>query len=380
MQEEAILVVDDEIANLQKLRRTLINRFPVLAASSGKEALDLIQKNREKIAVIIVDQRMPDMTGIDLLRETLELLPYSARIILTGYTDIDVLMDAINSCKVHRYIVKPWDPPDLLITVERGVEAYRLAKENAQFKKELIRRERLARELEIARDIQNYILPPRHPLIEGFEIGVEYHPAREVGGDLYDFDLGEKVFQIVIGDVSGKSIPAALYGAVFSGHLQTIFSNDLAPADALGILNNNLVARYQTNNYIAVAYCRLDTANGSGVLANAGMPFPFLIQGNEVIRLEIPGLPLGLMNGVNHGELQFQMDPGDVLVLISDGILDAANKEDVFYDTDRFIQSIRNNINEPINLFLKNLYSDLRQFTRDAELSDDVTIVALRRK
>jgi len=68
------------------------------------------------------------------------------------------------------------------------------------------------------------------------------------------------------------------------------------------------------------------------------------------------------------------------LVLISDGILDAANKEDVFYDTDRFIQSIRNNINEPINLFLKNLYSDLRQFTRDAELSDDVTIVALRRK
>ena len=122
MSQETILVVDDEIANLQKLRRTFINRHSVLAASSGGEALNLARQNSD-IAVIIADQRMPDMTGVDLLRQTLDILPHAVRIILTGFTDVDVLMEAINSCKVYRYIVKPWDPPDLLMTVERGLEA-----------------------------------------------------------------------------------------------------------------------------------------------------------------------------------------------------------------------------------------------------------------
>ena len=186
MSDETILVVDDELANLQKLRRTFINRYPVLTASSGSEALELIRKN-DGIAVIVADQRMPDMTGIELLRATLDPLPFAVRIILTGFTDVDVLMEAINSCKVFRYMVKPWDPPDLLMTVERGLESYRLAVENARIRKELIRRERLARDLEIARDIQRYILPPTCPQLDGYDMAVEYHPAREVGGDLYDF-------------------------------------------------------------------------------------------------------------------------------------------------------------------------------------------------
>ena len=187
MENLKILVVDDEIANLQKLQRTFYGRYPMLAAGSGREALDLIQKN-EGIGVIIADQRMPDMSGVELLRQTLVPLPDAVRIILTGYTDVDVLMEAINSCKVYRYVVKPWDPPDMLMTVERGIEAYRLTLENARFRKELIRRERLARELEIASEIQRYILPPECPRLDGYEIAVDYHPAREVGGDLYDFE------------------------------------------------------------------------------------------------------------------------------------------------------------------------------------------------
>src|SRR5262245_56435420 len=117
-----ILVVDDEAANLQKLRRTFVQRYPVIAAQSGKEALECLARERD-VAVIIADQRMPDMTGIELLRRTLEPLPHAIRIILTGFTDVDVLMEAINSCKVFRYIVKPWDPPDLLMNVERGLQA-----------------------------------------------------------------------------------------------------------------------------------------------------------------------------------------------------------------------------------------------------------------
>jgi serine phosphatase RsbU (regulator of sigma subunit) len=379
MPEEIILVVDDEIANLQKLRRTFINRYSVLTASSGVEALELVRGNKA-IAVMIVDQRMPDMTGVEFLRQTQDILPHAVRIILTGFTDVDVLMEAINSCKVYRYIVKPWDPPDMLITVERGLEAHRLARENEQFRKELIRRERLARELEIASEIQRYILPPNCPEIDGYEMSVEYHPAREVGGDLYDFEYDSKSLQIVIGDVSGKSIPAALYGAVFSGQLRTIFSNMLSPAKALKFLNDNLVARYQSNNYIAVAYCRIDLANGTGILANGGMPFPFLVHGDSISRLELPGVPLGLFEGTDYEELEFQLQSGDTLVLASDGAMDAQNTISEFYDVGRFAESIRRNSEREVAELLRNVHTELCRFIGGSELSDDITTVALKRK
>ncbi len=377
MADETILVVDDEIANLQKVRRTFINRYPVLSAATGNEALELVHKN-SGIAVIIADQRMPGMTGIELLQETMPRLPHAVRIILTGYTDVDVLLEAINSCKVYRYIVKPWDPPDLLMTVERGLESYRLVKENEHFRKELIRRERLAREIEIAREIQRYILPPSCPEMENYEMAVEYRPAREVGGDLYDFQKDARTLQIVVGDVSGKSIPAALFGAVFSGQLQALFSHPLPPSEKLAALNASLVARYPSGNYIAVAHCRIDLETGSGMLANGGMPFPFLVRDGNVIRLKASGTPLGLLEGSSYEEIQFQLAPGNTLILTSDGTTDALDAAGNFYDQ-KFAESIGRHSMEKLPEFIRSLHSELRDFTAGAELSDDITIVALRR-
>jgi serine phosphatase RsbU (regulator of sigma subunit) len=379
MSEETILVVDDEIANLQKLQRAFINRYSVLSANSGGEALQIVQKNKD-IAVIIADQRMPGMTGIELLQQSMAILPHAIRIILTGYTDVDVLLEAINSCKVYRYIVKPWDPPDLLMTVERGLEAYSLAKENDQFRKELIRRERLARELEIASEIQRYILPARCPALDDYEMMVEYQPAREVGGDFYDFQKDGKTLQLVVGDVSGKSIPAALYGAVFSGQLQTLFSNPLSPAEKLRALNSNLIVRYPSGNYIAVAYCRIDLEEGAAILANSGMPFPFLVRAGGVLPIEVSGAPLGLLEGSTYEEIHFQLAPGDTLLFASDGMTDTLNSEEELYDMHRFVDSICRHSEKQLPEFMQSLHSELYDFKGRAELSDDITIVALRRK
>ncbi len=380
MEDLKILAVDDESANLHKLRRTFAGRFPVLTAGSGREALDLIGVN-EGIAVIIADQRMPDMTGVELLRRTIPLLPHAIRIILTGYTDVDVLMEAINSCKVFRYIVKPWDPPDLLMTVERGVESYRLTLENAKFRKELIRRERLARELEIAREIQGYILPTYFPGFEGYQMAAEYHPAREVGGDLYDYDWNPAsgMLQAVIGDVSGKSIPAALYGAVFSGHLRTLFTQTLSPGEILGRANAGLIARYRVSNYIAVACVRIEMEKGLCVIANSGMPYPFLLRGRNVERLSVSGVPLGLLEETVYDELSFQLAQGDLLVLASDGALDATDPEGRMYDEFRFIESIRRHASEDAGPLASGLYRDIRDFTQDADVGDDITLLALKR-
>jgi serine phosphatase RsbU (regulator of sigma subunit) len=380
MLEDTILVVDDELPNLQKLQRTFVHRYRVLAASSGVEALKLIEKN-EGVSVIVADQRMPDMTGIEFLRRTMSVLPDAVRIILTGYTDVDVLMEAINTCKVFRYIVKPWDPPDLLMTVERGLETQRLAIENARIRKELIRRERLARELEIARDIQRYILPSQCPAIDGYQMAVEYHPAREVGGDLYDFFVDPEgvALQLVVGDVSGKSIPAALYGAVFSGQLQTLFANSLKPEEKLARLNSSLISRYPAQNYIAVTCLHLDLARGSGSLANAGMPFPYLIREGVVTQLNVPGVPLGLLGETTYDAHSFRMDAGDTLILTSDGALDAMDADQTIYDPERFLESIRRHCARDIPGFVSGLYADIMEFSGSAEVHDDITILALRK-
>jgi len=380
MPQTKILVVDDEIANLQKLQRTLIDRYCVLAASSGTEALEMVRTDGT-IAVIVADQRMPDMSGTEFLRETLEFLPDAVRIILTGFTDVDVLMEAINTCKVFRYIVKPWDPPDLLMTIERGLEAHRLAAENARFRRELVRRERLARELEIAREIQRYILPQQCPALENYEVAVEYHPAYEVGGDLYDFDWdpASGTLQVVVGDVSGKSIPAALYGAVFSGHLRALLAHPLPPAETLKFLNSSLIERYKVNNYIAVADLRLDLRDGTGFLANGGMPYPYLVRQSDILQLPVPGVPLGLLEDSHYEPIAVRLDKGDMLILASDGATDAVNAEGRMYDEIRLRDSLCRYCSSETSSFLKSVYQDIETYIGNAQIRDDITLVAVRR-
>lgn len=380
MPGEKILVVDDEPANLQKLRRTFVHRYEVLAAASGEEALELARRH-DDIAVIVADQRMPGISGVEFLRRTLELLPHAVRIILTGYTDVDALMEAINTCKVYRYIVKPWDPPDLLMTVERGLEAHRLAVENERFRKELVRRERLARELEIARDIQRSILPPECPQVEGYAVAVAYHPAREVGGDLYDFhwDPASGKLQIVIGDASGKSVPAALYAAVFSGQIRSLLAQSTPPAEVLGFLNRSLLARRQGGNYIAAACLCVDVPQGSMLVANAGMPFPYLARGGTLARIPVAGVPLGLMEEAIYQEAEERLEKGDTLLLVSDGVLDAVNPDGEAYDPGRVERAILDHVAGELPSCVQRIHHAVLEFVGDAEVPDDMTIIGLRR-
>jgi len=379
--DQKILVVDDEIANLQKLHRTLHGRYTVLAAKSGGEALGFLE-NESGIAVIITDQRMPDMTGLELLSHTLESHPHLVRIILTGFTDVEVLMEAINTCRVFRYLVKPWEPGDLLMTVERGLETYRLALENERFRRELIRRERLARELEIAREIQRYILPAFCPPVPGYEVSVEYQPALEVGGDLYDFDYRPEsgILRVVVGDVSGKSIPAALYGAVFSGHLRALFAQPMQPAESLAFLNASLVSRTPRANYIAVSFISLDLATGCVTLSNAGLTYPYLVHHGRVDRLDLPGPPLGLLSEATHEETRAVLQAGDTLIIASDGCTEATDQSGDEFGEERFTDCIERHHEESTGELVRSLYREMCLFTQRAENEDDITILALRRQ
>lgn len=127
---ETILVVDDEPANLRMLERLLRKEYTVLAATSGAEALEILKSH--EVSLIITDQRMPEMNGTELLRQSMDINPEAAKIILTGHSDIEALIDAINSSRVHKYVSKPWDPMQLKEVVQNAVREYRQRIEQRQ--------------------------------------------------------------------------------------------------------------------------------------------------------------------------------------------------------------------------------------------------------
>lgn len=132
MVKQTILCVDDEVDNVEALERLFRAKYKVLKATSGAEALEILDQHPEPISLILTDQRMPQMTGVEFLEKSLTTHPDSVRILLTGYTDIESVVAAINSGQIYRYINKPWDPIDLTATVDRAVERFTLNKELKQ--------------------------------------------------------------------------------------------------------------------------------------------------------------------------------------------------------------------------------------------------------
>jgi sigma-B regulation protein RsbU (phosphoserine phosphatase) len=170
-----------------------------------------------------------------------------------------------------------------------------------------------------------------------------------------------------------------LYGAVFSGHIRTLFTQPDSPGEKLAFLNSSLIARYPVNNYIAVAHLRLDAMDGTGVIANGGMPYPYIVRGADVSRVCIPGVPLGLLEGVNYEEAPVALEKGDMLVLTSDGTTDAANSDGQPYDSQRLVESIRRHSSGDMSRVVTDIFGDIAEYSSGAELHDDVTIIAIRR-
>ena len=131
MEKPRILYVDDDKENLRTFRRLLRKQYEVLLAESGEEGLRLLQEHAP-IPVIITDQRMPEMTGIELLEQSIQISPESIRIIITGFTDIQALIDSINTGRVYEYITKPWDEQELYMTLKRAIERYELKMRNTR--------------------------------------------------------------------------------------------------------------------------------------------------------------------------------------------------------------------------------------------------------
>lgn len=162
MTKHTILCVDDEIDNVEALERLFRRKYTVLKATSGKEALAILDQHQNPVSLIITDQRMPEITGVEFLEKTLETHPETVRILLTGYTDLESVIMAVNKGQIFRYITKPWDPIDLVNTVDHAIERYALGQELKQKNKQLATALDELKSLDIAKS--NFMILINHEL------------------------------------------------------------------------------------------------------------------------------------------------------------------------------------------------------------------------
>jgi sigma-B regulation protein RsbU (phosphoserine phosphatase) len=205
-----------------------------------------------------------------------------------------------------------------------------IALENARLYKDARESEqRLRNELDTAREIQRQLLPTGAREVPGLDLAAAYVPARELGGDFYDFlPYGKGRLAFALGDVSGKGTGAALYAALAIGTIREIVvDHNGAPAEMLALLNQRLLGARLDSRFIALLFAIYDAPTRRLTLANAGGPYPLLVRDGAVQAIRLEGVPLGLLPGIDYDEMTLDLQPGDVALFASDGILESENAE-----------------------------------------------------
>jgi sigma-B regulation protein RsbU (phosphoserine phosphatase) len=255
-----------------------------------------------------------------------------------------------------------------------------IAIENARLYQRVRSQERqLERDIAMAREVQLRLLPPTAPQLANAELAVRFLPARTIGGDLYDFiDYGPARTAIVLGDVSGKAAPAALFAAMVSGIMRAAAAQVPAPAPMLAVLNDALQERKLESQYVTLLFAQWNDETRTLAVANSGAVQPILCRGCESETIKVEGFPLGLFPDVTFDELNIQTQPGDVIVFISDGILDAENALEEMYGNDRLTAVLCANREETATDIAEAILTDVTRFQGARERFDDETIIVLK--
>jgi serine phosphatase RsbU (regulator of sigma subunit)/predicted ester cyclase len=252
-----------------------------------------------------------------------------------------------------------------------------------RLQRERIERARIEQELQVARSIQEASLPKEVPELEGWEISPYYQPAREVGGDFYDFHLlSDGRLGLVTGDATGKGVPAALVMSTTCGMLQLAAQalDSSSPGGVLERVNETLLARIPANMFVTCFYAILEPESGSLSYANAGHDLPYLRRGGDgdAEELRARGMPLGLMPGMSYEEKETILQAGEAALFYSDGLVEAHDPRGEMFGFPRLRALIAEHGEERSlgDFLMEELYSFVEE---GWEQEDDITLLTLRR-
>ena len=262
---------------------------------------------------------------------------------------------------------------------DQAAPALRLAQLLRGQEAQVRERERITQELRVARLIQQQFLPAGVPDVPGWRIGAYYRPAREVGGDFYDFlDLADGRVAIVIGDVTDKGVPAALVMATTRGLLREIAHQVNEPAEVLSRVNERLVQDIPPNMFVTCQFAAFEPATGLLTIANAGHNLPYVNNGHGVCDVRATGMPLGLIAGSQYDQHQISITAGTCMLFHSDGLAEARDHSGRLFGFPRVRDLVGRH--HQGDMLIDGLLADLAGFAADpVSLEDDVTLVTLER-
>jgi sigma-B regulation protein RsbU (phosphoserine phosphatase) len=258
-----------------------------------------------------------------------------------------------------------------------------IAIENATLYEQIARQEqRLEQDLALARELQFRLLPQKLPVFRNAEVASRFAPARQVGGDLYDFlkYSGQGVTGIAVGDVSGKGAPAAIYAALVSGIARSHANEEPSAAGMLEAINLSLTERPIEGQYVCMIYAIWDDNQRLLQIANSGLPRPIHCHAGKLEVIEATGLPIGLFSSATYDELNLRGRSGDVFLFFSDGIIDATSSAGGLFGRSRLEAIVRDNAHRSAEELVDTIFTAVSGHAEGVEAFDDQTIVAIKVK
>ncbi|MBR4364146.1 MAG: SpoIIE family protein phosphatase [Prevotella sp.] len=388
MEPIKILSVDDEM-DLELLltqyfrRKIRKGEYEFFFAHNGVEALTMLLKQKD-IDIILSDINMPEMDGLTLLTKINEMQnPALKCIMVSAYGDMGNIRSAMNN-GAFDFATKPIDLDDLSITIEKAIEQISFIKQSQQEHTQL---ESLKTDLAVAGEIQQAILPrifPPFPDVEDqLDLSALMIPAKDVGGDFYDFfRIDNDHIGMVVADVSGKGVPAAIFMAVSRTVIRTIGLQGDTPGRCLTQSNEMLSKESVKSMFVTVFYAIYNVRTGELRYCNGGHNNPYILRTNGDVQAltGITNCIVGVVDDYEYQDNLTTLNIGDTLVLYTDGVNEAFNPAFEEYGDSRLENALQQQKGKDCKQLTEALLEDVRTFAAGAPQSDDITIMSLKRK
>ena len=382
-----ILSVDDEndleLLLTQYFRRKIRKgEYDFHYAHNGLEALTMLLQEKD-FDIILSDINMPEMDGLTLLTKVNEMQnPALKCIMVSAYGDMGNIRQAMNN-GAFDFATKPIDLDDLSLTIEKAIEQIQYIK---TMQKEHNQLESIKGDLAVAREIQQAILPRIFPPFpeeaSHMDIAASMNAAKDVGGDFYDFfRIDNDHIGFTIADVSGKGVPAAIFMAVSRTLLRATGIRGVSPAECMTYSNDLLSQESVNYMFVTMFYGIYNIRTGEVCYSNAGHNPPYLMKANGHVEL----LPLskdivaGAIDDYQFTQESIQLEPGDTLLLYTDGVTEAIDTDEKEYGEARLEKLLAQSCKLSCQEIVDNVKADVKAFAGEAEQSDDITLLALKR-
>lgn len=375
LSESRVLIVDDVPANVDVLVQALHGDYQLSVALDGAAALRSIEKLAPDL--VLLDILMPGINGYDVCRR-LRTSPRTREIPVMFLSSLEDAQDKAKGFEAggNDYLVKPFE----VLEIKARVRSLLRAKAYAD-----AAREKIAYDLRIAREIQMGILPPDVPAVAegtGLEAHAILHPAQEVGGDLYELlRTPDGNLVVVIGDVSGKGIPAALFMAVTVTLVRAMAPESLDPGSILRRVSDALVAHNPRSMFVTLLCAVHDAHTGQLRYASAGHPPGVLVRKGTAACLPTePNMAAGIRPGLAASAQTVELQAGDLVVFYTDGVTEAFNPAGELYGESRLLNELARCSGHTAAEAAEAVLRSVRNYAGDAPQSDDIAVLALNRR